>query len=167
MKGYIALFIILATFIVYLPAIQGDFIWDDDAYVSKNPLLTAQDGLKRIWATTESPQYYPMVFTSFWVEYRLWGLNPLGYHVINVALHVINALLIWATLRRLGVRWAWLIGAIFALHPVHAESAAWITERKNLLSGMFYLLSINSYLRFKADEKLKWYIGQKTEVAVD
>src|SRR3989304_3915281 len=92
MTGYIALFIILATFIVYLPAIQGDFIWDDDAYVSRNPLLAAQDGLKRIWATTESPQYYPMVFTSFWVEYRLLGLNPPGYHIVNVALHSINAL---------------------------------------------------------------------------
>ena len=133
------LILVLIAFSVYLPAIHGGFIWDDDYYVTNNPLLIEPDGLYRIWATRESVQYYPLVFTTFLIEMRLWGLQPMGYHIVNVAFHTINALLFWLLLRRLGVKGALFAGAIFALHPVHVESVAWITERKNVLSGMFYL----------------------------
>ncbi|MEE9165400.1 MAG: hypothetical protein V3U15_03950, partial [Nitrospinota bacterium] len=149
--------ILILVFISYFPAINGGFIWDDDFYVSNNPLLISIDGLWRIWTTSESPQYYPLVFTSFWIEYQLWGLNPLGYHIVNVFLHAINAVMVWLLLRQLGVRGAWLIGAIFALHPVHVESVAWITERKNVLSGFFYLLAAHSYIRFDENEKRYCY----------
>lgn len=154
-RWFFPLLIFTMTFIAYVPAINGKFIWDDDAYVFNNPLLTSPGGLLRIWTTTESPQYYPMVFTSFWIEHRLWGFNPIGYHIVNVALHAINAIMAWLILRRLEVRGAWLIGAIFALHPVHVESVAWVTERKNVLSGFFYLLAMRSYLRFE-EEKGEW-----------
>jgi protein O-mannosyl-transferase len=151
------LLIVFLTFIAYSSAVHGGFIWDDNDYVSKNPLLTAPDGLWRIWTTTETRQYYPMVFTSFWVETRLWGLHPTGFHIVNVILHTINAFLVWRLLRRLNIPGAWMVGAVFAVHPVHVESVAWITERKNVLSGMFYLLALGSYLRFEEDRRWNWY----------
>lgn len=150
--------IILLTLLAYWPAIHGSFIWDDDEYVINNPLLNdaVRGGLSTIWLQpSASPQYYPAVFTSFWIERQLWQLNPMGYHIVNVLLHALNALLVWRLCNRinLGIRpiGSWLIAAVFALHPVHVESVAWITERKNVLSGCFYLLAMLSYLRFDDD----------------
>jgi len=143
------LIILLATFAAYGPALSGGILWDDDRYVTENPLLFAGDGLWRIWTSPrESPQYYPLVFSSFWLEAHLWGLSTFGLHIVNVALHAINAILLGFVLRRLRVPGAWLAGAVFALHPVQVESVAWITERKNVLSGLFYLMSLLAYLRF-------------------
>jgi tetratricopeptide (TPR) repeat protein len=153
------LWIVFLTFMAYSSAVRGGFIWDDNEYVTENPLLTASDGLTRIWTTTETPQYYPLVFTTFWVESRLWGLNPAGFHVVNVFLHAINAVLVWRILRRMNVPGAWMVGAVFAVHPVHVESVAWVTERKNVLSGIFYLLAIGSYLRFEEQRRWYWYGG--------
>jgi len=135
--------LLFITLTCYEPAMQGGFIWDDDRYVTENPVLTSTDGLARIWLELGSTiQYYPMVFTSFWVEYRLWGLNPTGFHVVNVLLHALGAVLLWRVLRLLKVPCAWMAAAVFAVHPVHVESVAWITERKNVLSGVFYLSSV-------------------------
>src|SRR6266404_5744589 len=122
----------------YQPAWHAGFIWDDDVYVTENKLLTAPDGLYRIWFSTDSPsQYFPLVYTAFRLERALWGLNPAGYHWINILLHATNALLLWQLLRRLKVPAAWLGAGLFALHPVQVESVAWITERKNVLSLFF------------------------------
>ena len=149
--------IVVASFIAYAPALRGEFLWDDDYHVSGNRLLQSWVGLQRIWFDVLSgpknyplPQYYPMTHTSFWIEYRLWGLNPTGYHVTNVVLHVCSALLIWLTLRRLAVPGAWVAAAIFAVHPLNVESVAWIAERKNVLSGFFFFASIYVYLRYAA-----------------
>jgi tetratricopeptide (TPR) repeat protein len=128
---------------------NGKFIWDDDAYVQNNALLRSDDGLRQIWFSFNQPsQYFPMVYTSFRFEYALWGLNPLGYHITNIMLHAVNALLLWWVLRRLSVPGAWLAAAIFALHPVHVESVAWITERKNVLVAFFSLLCLLAWVRF-------------------
>ncbi len=143
-----AILIVVTTVVAYRPAIQGGFIWDDDDYVTNNDLLRTDAGLARLWEPGQTHQYYPAVFTTFWVEYHLWGLNPRGYHVVNVLLHVANALLLWRILVLLGIPGAWMIGAVFALHPMHVESVAWITERKNVLSALFYLLAALAYLRF-------------------
>jgi tetratricopeptide (TPR) repeat protein len=133
----------------YVPALEAGFIWDDDDYVTENPLLHAPDGFERIWLSMDAPsQYFPLVYTAFRIEYGLWGLDPFGYHVVNVLLHAANALLLWLLLRRLGVPGAWFAAAVFALHPVQVESVAWITERKNVMSLLFSLLSLLAWLRF-------------------
>ncbi|MFH1267354.1 MAG: tetratricopeptide repeat protein, partial [Planctomycetota bacterium] len=150
------------------PAMDGGFIWDDDAYVTENEALRSGAGLKDIWLRLDAtPQYYPLVFTTFWVEYRLWELEPYGYHVVNVLLHGLGAALLWLILRRLAVPGAWIAAAVFALHPVHVESVAWITERKNVLSGMLYLAALLAYIRFARPELPKtpracawrWYVA--------
>jgi len=137
------------TMVFYIPAIRGGYIWDDDSYVTNNLNLRTLDGLRRIWFEIGAvPQYYPLVHSSFWIEYHLWQLHPFGYHMVNVLLHALNAILLWLILQRLSITGAWLAAAIFALHPVHVESVAWITERKNVLSCFFYLSAILTYLRF-------------------
>lgn len=144
-----AALLLAATVVAYIPVYRAGFIWDDNLYVTDNANLRALDGLRQMWGDpSKSPQYYPLTFTTFWIEYQLWGLNPAGYHVVNVILHGLNAVLVWLVLRQLGLRWAWWVAAIFALHPVHVQSVAWVTERKNTLSGLFYLLSTLAYLRF-------------------
>lgn len=141
--------IVALTVAAYFPALSAGFIWDDDLYVTNNPILRDPHGLGTVWTSpTKTPQFYPLVFTVFWCEYRLWGLNPLGYHAVNVMLHAANAIVLWVGLRRLGARWPWLVVALFAVHPVHVESVAWITELKNVLSGFFYLLSFLAYAAF-------------------
>jgi tetratricopeptide (TPR) repeat protein len=150
--------LVLLVFAVYYPATRAGYVWDDDAYVTENRLLGDGDGLRRIWTTTETPQYYPLVFTTFWLEHRLWGLAPTGYHIVNIALHALNACLIGCILGSLRIRGAWLVALMFALHPVHVESVAWITERKNVLSAFFYLLSFLVYLRFDGGSKRALYV---------
>src|SRR5688572_4188200 len=141
--------LLLVTVLAYRHAWTAGYIWDDDIYVTKNQLLTAPDGLRRIWFSLDSPsQYFPLVYTTFRLEYALWGLNPAGYHWVNIILHAANALLVWRLLLALRVPGAWLAAALFALHPVHVESVAWITERKNVLMGLFFLLSLLAWVRF-------------------
>ncbi len=147
--SFLGLVLFVATIAAYLPAFHAGFIWDDDVYVTRNPLLTAPDGLRRIWFSLDSPsQYCPLVYTSFRLERALWGLNPAGYHRVNILLHALNVLLLWRLLQRLRVPGAWLAAALFALHPVHVESVAWITERKNVLSLLFYLLALRAWVEF-------------------
>jgi Flp pilus assembly protein TadD len=141
--------LVIAVFIAYRPAASGAFIWDDDDHVALNPNLRWAGGLNNIWFhPTRSPQYYPVTFTSFWIEYHLWGGDTRGYHEVNILLHAASALMLWRILKRLRVPGAALAAAIFALHPVMVESVAWITERKNTLSLLFYLFSMNAYLSF-------------------
>lgn len=144
-------FLILACCIIaYYQVYSAGFIWDDEDYVIQNPVLRDWDGLLQIWFNpTSLPQYYPLVHTIFWIEYQLWGLNPFGYHLINVIIHGINAILVYNILKRLKVSWALFAALLFGLHPVHVESVAWITELKNVLSGFFYLLALRFYLNWR------------------
>ena len=159
--GLLALIMLVLVIVAYWPAFSAGYIWDDDDYVTENPALKSAeglDGLRYIWIPRHTPQYYPVVFTSFWIEEQIYpedptspgGKSAAGYHVVNVAFHAANSLLIIVLLRVLGIRdlLAWAIAFLFALHPVHVESVAWITERKNVLSMFFYLLAALSYLRF-------------------
>jgi hypothetical protein len=132
----------------YFPALNGQFLWDDDRHVSQNKALRSLDGLRRIWFVPHTtPQYYPLTHTTFWIEWRLWGDRTVGYHIANVLLHAINALLLWRLLRLLDVPGAWAAAMLFALHPIQVESVAWISERKNLLSMMFYLGALITWWR--------------------
>src|SRR5438046_4749101 len=150
-----ALVLAVVTIFAYRPAWNGGLLWDDDVYITNNELLTAPDGLRRIWFSLDSPsQYFPLVYTTFRIEHAVWGLDPTGYHWVNLLLHIANALLVWLVLARLKVPGAWLAGAIFALHPVQVESVAWITERKNVLMGFFFLLTLLAWVAF-LDEKTK------------
>ena len=152
------LIIVLLTFLAYSPALNGDFIWDDDLHITKKKAVIGEESFKRIWTTSDAV-YYPLVLTTFWVEWRLWSGQPMGFHIVNVLLHVINAILLCFLFHQLGIKWAWLGGAIFALHPVHVESVAWITELKNVQSGFFYLLTLLFYLRFLDNRRRQWYLA--------
>lgn len=143
--------LVLVTLVAYVPALGAGFIWDDDKYLTENPELADLAGLARIWVPGHTPQYYPAVFTTFWLEEKLFGLAPAGYHAVNVLLHAANALLVWRLARRLALPGAWFLAAAFALHPVHVESVAWVTERKNVLSALGYLGAMLLYLRFEEE----------------
>jgi protein O-mannosyl-transferase len=140
--------IVLVTGIVYLPALQGGFVWDDELLISKNPLLTSWSGLGEIWGFGRTPDYFPLTNTVFWIERHLFGESTFPYHIINIVLHIANALLVWFVLRRLNIPGAWLAGLIFAVHPVHVESVAWISELKNVLSLFWALISVWLLVRF-------------------
>ncbi len=98
-----ALVIAAATAAVYWPALSGKFILDDDRYLTNNRLISSPDGLYRIWCTQELIDYWPLTYTSFWFEWRLWGTTPLGYHLTNLVLHVATCLLLWTVLRKLSI----------------------------------------------------------------
>jgi len=157
-RGRVLIFAVVltaVTILAYRPAWHGGFLWDDDDYIIKNELLTAPDGWQRIWFSLDSPsQYFPFTYSTFRIEHALWGLNTTGYHWVNLLLHVGSALLVWAVLARLRVPGAWLAAAIFALHPVQVESVAWITERKNVLMGFFFLLTLLAWIVF-VDERTR------------
>jgi len=140
---------LVVTSVAYAPALTGGFLWDDNSYVRDNQLLHSVDGLRQIWMQpSATPQYHPLVFTSFWIEQHLWGLTPTGYHVVNLFLHLLNVVLVWRVLERLQVPGSLLAAAIFAIHPVHVESVAWISERKNVLSAALALLTVLPWLRY-------------------
>jgi tetratricopeptide (TPR) repeat protein len=140
------LVLVLLVLAAFSSALGGGFVWDDDRYVTHNPLLTEEDGFFRIWFSRDHPsQYFPLVYSSFWVERRLFGLDPFGYHLNNILLHATNALLLLFLLRRMGLAGAWIGAVLFAVHPVQVESVAWITERKNLLSLLLSLLSLHAF----------------------
>jgi len=143
--------LVIAVLVVgaYLPALPGQFLWDDDRNILESAPLRSLDGLRRIWFEPgATQQYYPLTHTSFWLDFHLWGLHPVPYHVENILLHALGAILVWRILLRLGVRGAWLGAAIFALHAVCVESVAWITQRKNTLCVVFFLASVLASMEF-------------------
>ncbi|MGO8703717.1 MAG: tetratricopeptide repeat protein [Candidatus Brocadiia bacterium] len=158
-----ALAVVLLTLAAYWPALGGGYVWDDGELIVKNPDVRAGDGLLRVWFDRHSPEYLPLTYGMHWLEWRIFSGSAAGPHVINVLLHGLSAALLGIILRRLRVPGAWLAALLFALHPVAVASAAWLSERKNTLSMVFYLGSILAYLRF--DERSgadrasgRWYV---------
>jgi len=149
--------LLLVTLAAYQPVWRGGLLWDDDHHLTTAELQTTE-GLVRIWTDLgATQQYYPVVHTAFWLEHRLWGDDTLGYHVVNISLHALAAFLLAVLLGRLGVPGGWLAAFLFALHPVHVETVAWISELKNTLSTVFYLLAALAYLRFDRSRNAKVY----------
>ena len=150
----------LVVAVIYFPALQGDFVWDDVIF-SEEPVIHSPGGLGSIWFSPADIRYeghyWPLVYSSFWLEHKIWGLNPIGYHAVNILLHLANCLLLWRLLHRLAVPGALLIAGLFAVHPLHVESVAWIIERKDVLSGLFYLATALAWVRFNESPVPKRY----------
>ena len=143
----------------YIPAVLwGGFVWDDRG-ITESKAIHELSGLWRIWFSPRDvlrweAHYWPVVYTTFWLEHKLWGVTPVGYHVVNVLLHFGNTVLLRRLLERLAVPGAWVIAAVFAVHPVHVESVAWVIERKDLLSTVFYLAACLTWVRFGAPPRV-------------
>jgi tetratricopeptide (TPR) repeat protein len=135
-----------AVVLAYSPVWWAGYVWDDDFMLTSNPRIIGPEGLAQIWTTTAA-DICPLTFTTFWLGHAIWGLDPLPYHLVNVALHGLSAIVLWRVLRKLRVPGAWLGAALWALHPVNVESVAWIAEMKNAQSGLFFLLSILFFLK--------------------
>ena len=148
--------------VCYLPAmLWGGLIWDDFIWAQSKAVLE-WSGLGTIWSwpprIEHEVHYWPLTYTTFWLEHKIGGLDPAGYHVVNVLLHLLNSLLVWRLLLRLAVPGAWVAAAVFAAHPLHVESVAWIIERKDVLSGLFYLAAVLVWLRF-LEQPRPWRYG--------
>lgn len=153
------LLIALLAIVVYLPVFQGGFVWDDMTLVS--PVIRSPSGILDIWfhpaLNVGEDHYWPVVYTTFWFEHILWGYSTSAFHITNVLLHAVNCVLVWLILVRLAIPGAWLAAALFAVHPVHAESVAWIIERKDVLSGLFLLLAFVAFLHFEHGRSRRAY----------
>jgi tetratricopeptide (TPR) repeat protein len=153
-----ALALAAVTFLVYQPAWNGQPIWDDEIHMTRLGLRSLY-GLARVWTDpSAAPQYYPVLHTLFWLEYKLWDGAVLPYHLVTIFCHALLALLVLLILRRLSIPGAWLAAFVFALHPVHVESVAWFSEIKNTLSGVFAAAATLAYLKFDKDRHRSAYV---------
>lgn len=155
---FLGLLLVAVTFLAYQPAWRGEPVFDDEDHLTP-PELQSVSGLARIWTEVGLvSQYYPITHSAFWLQQHLWGESMLGYHLLNILLHAFCALLLVRILHRLGVPGAWLAAGLFALHPVHVESVAWISELKNTLSAVFYLGAALVYLKFDDTRRRSVYL---------
>src|SRR6267378_1919037 len=171
----------LVSFVVFVPALEGGFLnWDDDQNFVDNPnyrgLGVSQ--LRWMFTTFLMGHYIPLTWMTLGLDYVVWGMNPVGYHLTNLLLHAANAVLFYFMALRLlrasvpggyaDGSWALTLGSgfatlLFAVHPLRAESVAWITERRDVLSGLFYLAAVVAYLRYcdgavpEGSRTRKWY----------
>ena len=158
MAAALALAVIVG--VAYFPALSGGFVWDDVIFVEE-PVIHGWSGLWSIWFSPSDIRneghYWPVVYTTLWLEHKLWGLEPFGYHLVNVLLHAVNTVLVWRLARRLEVPGEWALAAVFAVHPLHVESVAWVIERKDLLSALFFLGAVFAWIRFTASPRPSRY----------
>lgn len=145
------------TLAAYWPSLPGDFVWDDQKMIPLNPLITEPDGLVKIWSPwTEQTDYWPLAYSTHWLEWRIWGTSAAGYRAANIALHIANALVLWRILLRLGVPAAWWCGLLFALHPVNVEAVVWVLQRKTTLSTLLFLAAIGCWLKNDECHDRRW-----------
>jgi protein O-mannosyl-transferase len=154
---FFCLILAVVTMLAYQPAWHGGFLWDDEAHIA-TPELRSLDGLRRIWFEPRTTQqYYPLLYSSSWLQERFWGDSPTAYHLVNLLLHIGCVVLVLKILRLLRIPGAELATIVFALHPVNVETVAWIAERKNTLSGVFGLAATLSYLKFDESRSRRSY----------
>ena len=171
-KFYLTAAVALLTFLVYLPALRNEFVyWDDNLYIFENPFIRSLDAtfFRRAFLGFPASNWHPLTWISHAVDYALWGMNPLGHHLTSIILHAINTALVillavklLETARERSTRKgassflndrtvliaAGVTGLLFGIHPVHVESVAWVSERKDLLCALFFLLSIMAYTKY-------------------
>ncbi len=153
------LVILVSTLLAYWPVFHGDWLWDDNTDVTGNPITQSPTGLWKIWFDPGSQlDYYPIKASVQWAQWQLWRADTLGYHLTNIFLHVAGALLVWKLLGKFGLKFAWLGGLIFAIHPVNVESVAWIAELKNTLSLPPLLLAMCAWIDYDAHGRRKDYL---------
>src|SRR3989442_1855571 len=180
-KGWVSwlvrLIMAVVTFAAFLPVLHNQFVnWDDDKNFLDNPYYRGLGWSQLRWMwTTHMGHYIPLTWMTFGLDYLLWGMNPRGYHLTNLLLHAANAVVFFFVARRILTRAlpspserghaltvsAGVAALLFALHPLRAESVAWATERRDVLLGLFYLLTILAYLRAceRGDQGRGWYWG--------
>ncbi|MGB7581438.1 MAG: tetratricopeptide repeat protein [Sedimentisphaerales bacterium] len=156
--------IVITTLVAYEPIRHNGFVsYDDASYITENPNVTGGISLQSIkWALTKSyaVNWHPLTWLSHMADCQLFGLNPTGHHLVSVAIHIANALLVFGIFRSLGGA-IWLsafIAGVFALHPIQVESVAWAAERKTVLSGLFWLLTMAAYIRYAKVPRLNRYL---------
>jgi tetratricopeptide (TPR) repeat protein len=152
--------IVLVTAAVYIPVMSGGFVWDDEEYVVANPQVRNPALFSHIWWDSHSAtsQYYPLTESALWLGWQVWGRSATCYHVENIALHALVALLLWRVLAAMPAPGAFLAGLVFAIHPVNVASVGWISEMKNTLSSALCLAAMLAYLKFDAGAGKKWYV---------
>ncbi|MEN6627175.1 MAG: tetratricopeptide repeat protein [Candidatus Sumerlaeia bacterium] len=155
-----AALLVAISVLIYLPALNGRFLWDDPILIHDNVLLRDVRGLWRIWTTVTSihaeDHYRPLQYTLHWVEWQLWGGRTTGYHAVNMLLHGVVGIQIWRLMRRLALPGAWIAAALFVAHPVHAEAVAWIFSVKDLLATVFFLFTVEMYLNREERGGVGW-----------
>lgn len=152
--------LLVITFIAYLPVFQnGISTWDDDAYITHNPLIYSLD-LKEIFSGSVMGNYHPMTILALAVEYQLFGLNATGFHTVNLLLHLLNVVLVFYVIHLFSnkIEVALVASLLFGIHPMHAESVAWVAEQKDLLYTCFFLASLILYLKYVRGFHRKHYI---------
>jgi len=165
LKWVAAILLIVTTLMVYLPVKDHQFVdLDDDLYVTHNPQI--QKGLtwaNLVWALTaiEAGFWHPLTWWSHMLDYELFGLNPGGHHLMSVLIHTLNVLLLFGVLQQwTGALWrSFFVAALFALHPLNVESVAWVAERKNVLSTLFWLLTLAAYVHYVRAPHWKRYLS--------
>jgi hypothetical protein len=158
-----ALVIVAAGLWIYGPALDGGWLWDDSTLVTANSNLRNLQGLWQIWFALPTHDYWPLTSTFLWMGWQLWGIEPLGYHFCSLALHISSGFLIWRLFNRLSLRWGWLGGFLFVIHPLAVESVAWVSEIKNTLLLPLFLLSFDAWL--DAEEKSRAICDQFSSIA--
>ena len=148
--------ILIAVVVVFWPSFSAGFIWDDDNMLTANGMIRGP--LRDFWFSARALDYFPVTYTSLWLEWRLWGMNPMGYHITNVVLHALGCVVLWRAFVRLKFPAAWLAALLFAIHPVNVESVTWIAERKNVLAMLFYTITVWGFVRFVQSRERRFYI---------
>jgi len=152
--------ILLATLLAYLPSLGNGFInWDDDVYVTKNPLVRHPENVQQMIETPVGGNHHPLTMYSLALNYRISGDDPRSYHALSLILHLVNTALVFFFVRALapGGLWAPVVTALFfGIHPTHVESVAWIAERKDVLYALFYVAALIAYVEYVSRGRLVW-----------
>ena len=158
----IVIAIVAVTYFVFSPSLRNGFVnWDDEEYVTQNPMVTGDAiPLKDIFTKPVSGNYHPLTMLLYAIEYKFFGLNATGYHAVNLVIHLLNVVLVFYVVLLLSNKKtiALMAALLFGIHPLHVESVAWIAELKDVQYTFFFFISIIFYLKFIRQRKQLLYI---------